>query len=157
MCRVISSVVRKCCLLWPVCSLDKTVSLCPASFCPPRPNYLLFWVSLDFLLLHSFPYDEKDIIFRFSSRRPCRSWLKHWTSPSSALLAGAYTWITVILNSLHWKWTEITLSFSRLHPSTAFWTLLLTMRATPFLLRDSLPTVVDVMVFWIKFTHSCPF
>ena len=32
---------------------------------------------------------------------------------------------------------EITLSFLRLHPSTAFWTLLLTMMATPFLLRDS--------------------
>ena len=29
------------------------------------------------------------------------------------------------------------LSFLKLHPSTAFWTLLLTMRATPFFLRDS--------------------
>ena len=27
----------------------------------------------------------------------------------------------------------------RLHPNTAFWTLLLTMMATPFLLRDSCP------------------
>ena len=35
--------------------------------------------------------------------------------------------------------TEIILSFLRLHPSTAFWTLLLTMMATPFLLRDSYP------------------
>ena len=33
--------------------------------------------------------------------------------------------------------TEIILSFLRLHLSTAFWTLLLTMMATPFLLRDS--------------------
>ena len=31
------------------------------------------------------------------------------------------------------------LSFLRLHPSTAFQTLLLTMRAIPFLLRDSCP------------------
>ena len=31
------------------------------------------------------------------------------------------------------------LSFLRLHPSTAFWTLLLTMMTTPFLLRDSCP------------------
>ena len=38
-----------------------------------------------------------------------------------------YTWITVILNGLPWKQTEIILSFLRLHPSTAFWTLLLTM------------------------------
>ena len=34
---------------------------------------------------------------------------------------------------------EIILSFLRLHPSTAFQTLLLTMMATPFLLRDSCP------------------
>ena len=33
--------------------------------------------------------------------------------------------------------TEIILSFLRLHPSTAFKTLSLTMMATPFLLRDS--------------------
>ena len=33
--------------------------------------------------------------------------------------------------------TEIILSFLRLHPSTAFRTLFLTMMATPFLLRDS--------------------
>ena len=33
--------------------------------------------------------------------------------------------------------TEIILSFLRLHPSTAFQTLLLTMMVTPFLLRDS--------------------
>ena len=32
---------------------------------------------------------------------------------------------------------QIILSFLRLHPSSAFWTLLLTMMATPFLLRDS--------------------
>ena len=33
-----------------------------------------------------------------------------------------------------------------LHPDTTFWTVLLTMRANPFLLRDSCPTVVDMMV-----------
>ena len=33
--------------------------------------------------------------------------------------------------------TKIILSFLTLHPSTAFWTFLLTMRATPFFLRDS--------------------
>ena len=35
----------------------------------------------------------------------------------------------MILNDLPWKQTEIILSFLRLHPSTAFQTLLLTMRA----------------------------
>ena len=45
--------------------------------------------------------------------------------------------ITVILNGLPQKRTEIILSFLRLHPSIAFQTLLLTMMVTPFLLRDS--------------------
>ena len=45
---------------------------------------------------------------------------------------------------LSWKRTEIILSFLRLHPSTAFQTLLLTMRATPFLLRDSCPQFSSV-------------
>ena len=47
--------------------------------------------------------------------------------------------ITVILNGLPWTRTEIILSFLRLQPSTAFQTLLWTMMAIPFLLRDSCP------------------
>ena len=46
---------------------------------------------------------------------------------------------SVILNGLPWKRTEIILSFLRLHPGTAFWTLLLTMMATAFLQKDSCP------------------
>ena len=43
--------------------------------------------------------------------------------------------ITVMLNGLPWKQMEIVLLFLKLYPSTAFWTLLLTLRAMPFLLR----------------------
>ena len=50
-----------------------------------------------------------------------------------------WTELTMILNGLPWKWIEIILSLLRLHPSTAFWTLLLTMMAIPFLIRDSCP------------------
>ena len=50
-----------------------------------------------------------------------------------------------ILIGLPWKRKEIILLFLRLHPSTAFRTLLLTVMATPFLLRDSCH-VVDIMV-----------
>ena len=42
-----------------------------------------------------------------------------------------------MLNGLPWKQTKIVLLFSRLHPETAFWILLLTVRAIPFLLKDS--------------------
>ena len=38
MCRIVSCVVGRGCLLWPVCSLGKTISLCPASFCTPSTN-----------------------------------------------------------------------------------------------------------------------
>ena len=45
-----------------------------------------------------------------SSKRSYRSSQKHSTSASSALPVGAQTWITVILNGLPWKQTEIILS-----------------------------------------------
>ena len=52
-------------------------------------------------------------------------------------------WLGIDLDYCDIEWfaleTEIILSFLRLHPSTAFQTLLLTMMATPFLLRDSCP------------------
>ena len=84
------------------------------------------------------PYDEKNIFFfGVSSRRSCSSSYSQSTLTSLALLVWAQTWITVILNGLPWRRTEIILSFLRLHPSTAFQTLLLTMMATPVLLRDS--------------------
>ena len=38
MCRFISGVVGRGCLLWPVLSLGKTLSFCPASFYTPRAN-----------------------------------------------------------------------------------------------------------------------
>ena len=63
----------------------------------------------------------------------------------------------MILNGLPWKRTEIILSFLRLHPSTAFQTLLSTTMATPFLLRDSWPLVLDIMVISVKFSHSSHF
>ena len=85
------------------------------------------------------PYNEKDIFWGVSSKKSCRSSQNRSTSASSALLVGAQTWITVILNGLLWKRTRIILSFLKLHPSSAFQILLLTMMATPFLLRDSCP------------------
>ena len=61
------------------------------------------------------------------------------TSASLASVVGTRTYITVMLNGLPWKRTEIILSFLSLYPSTAFQTLLLTMRASQFLPRDSCP------------------
>ena len=52
-------------------SWQNSVSLCPASFCTPRPNLLLLQVPPDFLFLHTVSYDLKDIFSGVSSRRSC--------------------------------------------------------------------------------------
>ena len=142
--RVNSCVVGRGCLLWPVCSLGKTVSFCLASFYTPRPHLP---VTPGYLLTSNFcipvPYDEKDIFFFFFLVLVLEGLVGLQriipSSASSALVVGAQTWITVMLNGLPWKWTEFILLFLRLHPRTAFQTLLLNMMATPFLLRDSHP------------------
>ena len=58
-----------------VFSWRNSVSLCPASFCTPRPNLPVFKVSLDFLLLHSHSLWWKGHLFFFgvSSRMSCMS------------------------------------------------------------------------------------
>ena len=68
------------------------------------------------------PYDGKDIFFGVKSRRPVGL---HRTIQLQLLqlVAGAQTCITVLLNGLPQKGTEIILSFLILHPSTAFQTL----------------------------------
>jgi len=66
MCRIISCIVEKGYFLWPVCSLDNSVSLCPASFCTPRPNFPITPDISWLLLLHSSPLWWKERLFFFS-------------------------------------------------------------------------------------------
>ena len=113
MCRVVSSVLGGGCLLWPLRSLGKTlVSLCPASFCTPRPNLPgISW-------LPTFAFQSsmiKRTFFFFGvleglvglHRAVQLQLLQHYWS-------GHYCdCITVILNGLPWKWIEIILSFLR--------------------------------------------
>ena len=55
MVRVISCAVGKRCLLWPVHSLGKMISFCPASLCTPRPNLP---VTLDISWLPTFAFQS---------------------------------------------------------------------------------------------------
>ena len=122
-------------------SWQNSISLFPASLCTPSPN-LPVTPGVSQLPTFAFqsPIMERTYFLGVSSRRSCRSSQDcSASSASSALLVGAQTWITVILNGLPWKRIEIILSFLRLHPRTAFQTLLLTMMVTPFLLRGSCP------------------
>ena len=118
---------------------------------------LFFQVFLDFLLLHSNTLWWTGHLFFFfgiSSRRSSRSSQNWSTSASLTLLAGAYTWVTVMLNDLPSKWAKIILSFLRLYQSIAFWTLVESSESYSISSTGFLPTVVDIMVIWIKFTHS---
>ena len=65
-CRVFTCVTGRRCLLWPVCSLHRTLSVF-ALFCfvLQGQHCLLLQVSLESLVLHSSPQYEKDICFFF--------------------------------------------------------------------------------------------
>ena len=158
MCRVFSCVVGRGCLLWPVRSLGKTLlAFALLHFVFQGQICLLLQVFLDFLLLHSSPLQWKGhLLGGVSSKRSCRSSQNRSASASSALLVRALSWITVIVNGLPWKRTEIILSFLRLHASTTFW-FFVDYDGYSISSMGFLPTVVDIMVICIKFTNSCPF
>ena len=64
MCRVFSCVVRRGCLLWPVCSLGKTLlAFALLHFAHQGQIFLLLQVPLDFLLWHSSPLWWKGHLF----------------------------------------------------------------------------------------------
>ena len=80
MCRVFSCVVGRGCLQWPVCS----ISLCPASFCAPRPN-LPVTPGVSWLPTFAFqsPIMKRASFLGASSRCPQG---KHWCSPEDSYL-----------------------------------------------------------------------
>ena len=77
----------------------------------------------------------------------------------------AQTWITVMLNGFLWKQTEIIELFLYSNPSIAFWTLLLTMRAS--LVAQMVKDLLEMQEMWVwsmgwedplekgMTTHSC--
>ena len=98
---------------------------------------LLLQVFLDFLLLHSSPLWWKGYLFLVLVLEGLVG--LHKTVQLQLLWHYRIGHRLELLNGLPWKWTEIILLFLRLHPSTAFQTLFLTMMATLFLLRASCP------------------
>ena len=109
-------------IYWHESAWLNSFSLCTASFCTPRPN-LPATPGISWLPTFAFQslMMKKTSFLGFISRSYRSSW-NCSTSASLALVVGAQTWITVILNALSWKWTEIILPFLRLHPSITFQT-----------------------------------
>ena len=157
MCRVISCVVGKGYLLWPVCSLGKTISLCSASFCTSRPNLPVTrstsWLST----------------FAFQSPMMKR------TSFLVLVLEGLVgLHKTVQLCSLQHLWLEHRLGLpwywmvclgDEQRSFRGFWDCIQYCISDSFVDHDGysissnwfLLTVGDTMVIWITFFHSHPF
>ena len=119
MCRVVSWIVGRDCLLWPVFSWQNSVSLCPASFCTPRPN-LPVTLGISWLPTFSFQSSmlKRTSFFLVLVLEGLVGPHRTFQLQLSALVVGAQTWITVTLNGLLWKWTKIVLSFLRLRSTS---------------------------------------
>ena len=135
MCRVFSCVVGRgfAMVCYDQCVLlAKLYQPCPASFRIPRPN-LPVTPGVSWLPTFAF---QSPIMKRTSFWVLVLEGLVGLHRTVHLQLLQPYclghTWINVILNGLPWKQTEMILLFFRLHPSTAFRTLLLTMMATHF-------------------------
>ena len=122
-----------------VFSWKNSFSLCPASFCTPRPN-LPVTPGISWLPTFAF---QSPMMKRTSFVVLVLKGLVGFHRTVQLQLLQDY-WSGNRLG-LPWYWMvclgdeQRSLSFLRLHPSTAFRTLLLTMMATSFLLRDSCP------------------
>ena len=158
MCRVFACVIGRGCLLWPVHSLGKTLlafallhSVLQGQIC------LLLQVFPDYILLHSSPLLWKGHLF--------------WVLVLKALV-GLHRTIQLQLQLLQHYWLGHRLGL------LWYWMVCLRNRdhsvifeaSSEYCILDSLvhhdgysisskgflPTVVDIMVFWVKFTHSSP-
>ena len=123
--------------------LTNSISLCPASFCTPR-SYLPVNPGISWLVTFAFqsPIMKWTSFLDVSSRRSCRSSWNCSTSVSSTLLFKAQTWIDLDYCDIEWFASEMNRDHAVVFDIASkytFQTLLLTMRATPFLLRDSCP------------------
>ena len=139
MCTIIFHVVGKGCFLWLAGYLDQTfLAFALLRFIFQGRSCLLLQVSLHFLLLHSIPLLWKTHLFLVLvlkglvglPRSGQHQLLRHWWLGNRLELL--WCWMVCLGNELR---------LLRLHPSTAFQTHLLTMRATLFLLRDSCLTL----------------
>ena len=123
-----------------MCSLDKTLlAFALLHFVLQDQTCLLIQVSLTSYFCIPIPYEENDVVFGVILKDLVGLHRTSQLKLLQHLCLGYRLGLLVILNDLPWNQTEIILLFLRLHPSTEFWTLLLTTRATSFFLGNSCP------------------
>ena len=157
MCRVFSCVVGRGHLLWPVCSLGKTLlAFALLHFVLQGQICLLLQVSLDFLLLHSSPLWWKWHLFGVlvleglvdHHRTIQLQLLQHyWLGHRLGLL---WYWMVCLENRDH----SVIFEIASKHCISDFF---VDYEGYSISFKWFLPTIVDIMVIWIKFTHSIPF
>ena len=154
MCRIFFCVWKRVFAMTNVFSWQNSVSLWPASFCVLA--CLLLQVSLDFLLLHSSPYNEKDIFFGVLVLEDIVD--LHRTIQFQLL---QHYWLGNRLGSL-WFWMVCfgneQRSFHRFLdcPQVLHFRLFVDYESQSISSKGFLPIVVDIMVIWVKFIHSTP-
>ena len=158
MCRVVFCVVGRGYLLWPVCSLVKTLlAFALLHFVLQGQTCLLLHISIDFLLLYSSLLQWKGHLFGVLvlegivglHRTIQLQLLQHyWLGHGLGLL---WYWMVCLGNKQRsfchfWDCTQV------LHFRLFCWLWGYTISSKGFL-----PTVVDIMVIWVKFVRSSPF
>ena len=156
-CRVFSCVVRRGCLLWPVCSLGKTLQAFDLlHFVLQGQICLLFQVSLDFLLLHFSPLWWKGHLLGLLILEGLVD--LHRTIQLQLLLN------YFLGHRLGLLWYErFALERNRYHsvifeiaPRSCILDSFVDCDDYSIFSKGFFPTVVDIMVNWIKFTHFNP-
>ena len=139
MCRVVSCVVGRGCLPWPVCSLSKTVSFCLASFCTPWPNLP---VTPGISWLHTFAFQSPMIKRTHFFCVSCRKGLVGHQEFNFTFFGVRSLGIELDYCDIEWFALETNRDHSvvfEIAPKYCILKSLLTMRATSVLLRDSCP------------------
>ena len=134
-------------------SWQNSVSLWPASFCIPRPN-LPVTPGISWLPTFAFqsPIMKRTSFVGVDSRRSYRSSLNRSISASSVLLVDYWDieWSALDMNRDHSVVFEIV---SKYCISDTF----VDNGGYSISCKGFLPTVVDIMFIWVKFTCSSPF
>ena len=130
------------------CFLLTKLYFCPASFCTPRPNLPV--ISSYFCI--PMPYDEDDIFFLVLVLEGLVG--LHGTSQLQLL------WYQRLGHRLGWFASEINWDHSvifKIAPQYFISGSFVDSEGYSISSKGFLPILVDIMVIWVKFTHSSPF
>ena len=153
MCRIISRIIG--CLLWPVCSPDKAVSLCPALFCTSRPNLPMTpGISSCPTFAFQFPVLKRTsflVIEGFAGLHRTGQLHHLWHQWLGHRLGSLWRWMVAL--EMNWDHSVI----FETAPKSCISDSLVDCEGYSISSKGFFPIVMDIMVILIIFTHSCPF